>query len=369
MQSPIDMDSLAGELDSIIETDVKQATQKTFTDAREESNAGSLQRTFIDAMSSLFNNSSATEALVGGVIATAFGGSEAGAKAIPIGMSLGKDRVDGNMQRELAALRQGSTTTFSSPASFVDKQGNPVLFNRRTGKYYVGDREIPASEVRNLTAEESARKTRQGDRSRDQRDEALGQSEKRIGQAERRLEHTIQEAEDLSPKQFEQVTAARQGIEATNYILSLVKNSNIGPVLGRARNVAEFMGMNNPEFTALKQQIGLTLATYQRSMSGLAVTDAERATLEKLLPNTADTWAQFQTKAEGFKKELNRIERRVLDDAKLLQGRGKGFSTSNKERKIKDAKSSGQETIIRRDPRTGRNVIYDAKTKKPLGWE
>jgi hypothetical protein len=119
----------------------------------------------------------------------------------------------------------------------------------------------------------------------------------------------------------------------------------------------------DPKFAAFRATVSDQLSQYIKSLSGLTVSDKERAALLTAVPTVKDKADVFTSKLNEMEKRLNQYKQIELEDIKKFQGK-----TSKEPTSPSPAPAPVENVIIRRDPKTGRNVKYDAATKKPLGW-
>lgn len=119
----------------------------------------------------------------------------------------------------------------------------------------------------------------------------------------------------------------------------------------------------DPDFAAFRATVSDQLSQYIKSLSGLTVSDKERQALLTAVPTVEDKYDVFNSKLKEMERRLAGYKDAELKSAKEFQGKApkKGSSESA-------APAPVENVIIRRDPKTGRNVKYDAATKKPLGW-
>lgn len=116
----------------------------------------------------------------------------------------------------------------------------------------------------------------------------------------------------------------------------------------------------DPDFAAFRATVSDQLSQYIKSLSGLTVSDKERQALLTAVPTVEDKYDVFNSKLAEMEKRLGGYKSAELAAAKDFQGK----TPKNPQQ----AAESSSAVIIRRDPKTGRNVKYDAATKKPLGW-
>lgn len=309
-----------------VEEAVPQAVNQEFETKISGSNPGSLERTFLKGIQSMFRESNATEALIGSAIAGIFGGSEAGAAAVPIGLKLGEGRIQNQARLEqieaLSTRKGGTPGKFQQAVDIVDsRSGNPAVFNPNTGQYQdATGNPIPFEFLKNI------RDTRVGisKESLDfRKDIGVKNLEERIKNREFREE----EARDLGATQLKEVINADIAISQTDDMLSAFEDPIIGPVAGRVQSMVQlWTGQSDPKFTALKTKADLLLQSYGRAISGTAMSKEERAILRATLPSVNDSPQNFKVKAQEFRAQLTRIKEANLKNPERLQGRGPGIA-------------------------------------------
>lgn len=88
----------------------------------------------------------------------------------------------------------------------------------------------------------------------------------------------------------------------------LSEGVNTGKFAAAKQAGKEAIGIGQPEdFTVLQQATGKNLAQFIKSISGAAVSDQERATLEKLVPNVGQTDKTFDVQLNAMEDELKRM--------------------------------------------------------------
>ena len=325
-----------------LDTNVVKAIDTTYAQKEAETNPGSLERTFLKSLKSMFNQTSGIEAAGAAVIASMFGGSEAGAAAFGIGQKLGQDRI-GNLQRgaqlEIQAEmvdarknRTGAAGKFQKAEDTVDaRNGDTLVFNPNSGTFQNTEgKAVPSKYIKNL------RDVRTGI-SRDSlglRD-VLGRGN--LSERVKGREFKEVEAQDLGAAQLKDVINADVSISQTKDLMSNFKDPVIGPVLGRAQTMAEaWTGKSDPKFTKLKTQTELVLQSYGKFISGTAMSDQEKVRLERTLPSVNDSPQNFQIKAREFDRQAKNIKNKTLGAAKKYQGRGPGVELEGRDKQLLD---------------------------------
>lgn len=164
----------------------------------------------------------------------------------------------------------------------------------------------------------------------------LGQQEKRIAQADERLDvqreketgkqkrfersQTFKEEEkqEISDKQTEDITQYDMGNDVLDRIEDQFAASEefLGPYASRIEDKASLVpGVEkDPEFVKMQALVGDQLAKYVKTLSGTAVSDEERARLEKNIPMMTDKPGEFKAKIKIFRDTLNEAKKRTISN-------------------------------------------------------
>jgi len=320
------------ELNFEAEEMANEAIQKTYDEGVATSNPGSFKRKQLESLKSFFDSPVSYGAVVGQALAGIVGGSAAGAAATPIAMGFNQMANQRYLQNQLISSRESIAAANASRKTQQDPKLNQNLIHADTGETLavvggkVVDQEgkpVPVNKQKNLL---DTRETRL----EDQGNERIDISKFTADTGRKSYELRAEEAKDLSPKQFDSVTGARQALESIDKIDALFKDTSVGPIIGRVKKISEIAGLNEEAFTAISQEIAFTVQGYQKAISGLTVTEGERKFLENNLPKITDSPKVFTTKSKGFRNMLEKLERRTIKDAAELQGRGPGIKEETK---------------------------------------
>lgn len=142
----------------------------------------------------------------------------------------------------------------------------------------------------------------------------LDLGDKTYGLKEKTQNWREKEKGELSDKQVEAVDSLDQTMGVIDEIDELKPAFGTGPLTSRVADFRRATGFDDAKMTAFKQKLGRNLANYIRSMSGLAVTDQERAYLTTLVPNDKLDDAAFLESIKTFRNELERTKSRKLEN-------------------------------------------------------
>lgn len=181
----------------------------------------------------------------------------------------------------------------------------------------------------------------------------LEQQDKRIAQADERLNiqreketgkqkrfdrsqsFKEEEKQEISDKQTEEITQYDMGNDVLDRIEEQMAASEqfLGPYSSRIEDKSSLIpGVEkDPQFVKMQALVGDQLAKYVKTLSGTAVSDEERARLEKNIPMMTDKPGEFKTKLATFRKTLNDAKKRTIGN---IEKQGKNPS------KFKDGKQS-----------------------------
>lgn len=350
-----------------VEEDVLKAGNEVLAEGMATSNPGSFKRKQIESLKSFFDSPVSYGAVVGQALAGIVGGSQAGAAATPIAMGfnqMANQRYMQNktldMQQKLLEQRQdnqqSNRSNLQATQDVIDVRTNESLsYDKRLGKYINQEgTPVPTQFQRNLKIDREERLDKNQAKSLSQRDTSISITKEA-------LDFRKEESKDLSAKQQETIQNAEVAIDQTKELLTSFKDPVIGPVVGRAQTMAQvWTGRSDPAFTRLKTQTDLLLQAYGKAMSGTAMSDNERARLEKTLPSVNDSPQNFKIKAEEFEKQLKRIKSVTIETSSKYQGRGPGVVEKQSAKPVKE---------IERRTKDGKIAIFDEETKQFLRYK
>ena len=129
---------------------------------------------------------------------------------------------------------------------------------------------------------------------------------RRTNLSEKRLEHYKKEKDEPTPAQIEQFV----GLKEANDLLNKMKESKIekgidtGPIANVRNKIAQFIGIDDPVVSTLRQDFVDTLSKKVKTLSGTAASDKERGFLSFSLPNLSDNDEQFLAKIDNAIKNI-----------------------------------------------------------------
>jgi hypothetical protein len=173
-----------------------------------------------------------------------------------------------------------------------------------------------------------------------------------------------QEDEELKPKEIDTLNS----IDATLDSLERLKGMNTefltGPVEGRISAISRAIGVDSGKKTQLASQMRIILTKYGKQMSGTAIGEKEFDRLEDQLPKETDSNEAFAAKLANFTSELENSRARFINEYGKIRNVEK-FKTRDVLTKP-ETKPNSKNVIVRKDPKSGRRVEYDAETKKAI---
>lgn len=355
-----------------IENEVEKVANKGITDTLTQetanSNPGSLKRNFLDNLKTMFTQSSATEAVIGSVIASAFGGSEAGAAAFDIGRQLGQERIQNKAQQDLLNIRRQQQVrddgAFQVYGYLVDTDGNQVKVQKRTGKFFVGDKEIPANQVLNLNIAEHQRKLKSSKENLEQRKVQF--EDKQDEDRTRKMEKPIKAYEsDPTVKAMNESLLRAEGAKLA------VQNDSVFALPATTRALARLSGeigvLTDQDVGAWKGSQA-ALRRFSRWVKNAAdgkMTEADkRDTLEMIGIYEQVARNRKQTKAREIAKRYASTTKDYSEQQMVDILLGNNSSPSPQE----DSNQEGPREVIRFIPKSQRNAVFDADTKQFIRW-
>lgn len=182
--APVSQEQVAEDISDNVLDGTAEAINTTETEFKNNTAPGSLKRKWVEAMSFMAKQPVSYGAIAGSALAGIFGGSQAGAASIPTAMKfqeLQNKNYNAEQDRmlKLAQMEQEKAIkgeNVQAPSSFSTKEGNPVVFDRKTGKFYsdfANKVEVNPKDVVSLTALESERKQKRADENLKRRDRSL----------------------------------------------------------------------------------------------------------------------------------------------------------------------------------------------------
>ena len=112
---------------------------------------------------------------------------------------------------------------------------------------------------------------------------------------------------------------------------------------------------------AFRSAVGRMSDAYRKLITGAGASNLEIQKLESRLPQPTDTFANFQSKAKSFIKEVERARTQHLSN---LQKVGKNVEPF----KSTEVAAPSNE-VERKDPKSGKTAIFNAETKQFLRWK
>jgi len=196
----------------------------------------------------------------------------------------------------------------------------------------------------------------------------------------------------LSDKQVDKLGDLIASYRSANDIKGMRALNSVGPVEGRLKKAWTDMGFKgNPDFVKLKTEVGTLLASYMKSISGVAISEPEAQRLEKLIPSLKEDKANFLAKLDVFQKQLVRsIESQVdiisigqplrAETARNVFQKGVGDYLDQSRKEKKEAlktimKSKGKISIPKESPKEikqlhdGKWAVFNSETREFLRWE
>lgn len=175
----------------------------------------------------------------------------------------------------------------------------------------------------------------------DLREQGMGQQARHFDTREERLkkgqDFTQAQKDELSDKQVTSIKGFDDTLGALDRIESqLAENEKfLGPYASRAENAKEFIPGQamDPKFAAFQSDVVDTMSQYIKGLSGLTVSDKERAALVKGLPTLGDKPSTFKAKIDATKARLQDMQNRELEAYGKYQGKSAGKAAMDAESK------------------------------------
>ena len=145
-----------------------------------------------------------------------------------------------------------------------------------------------------------------------QRDAELAKEMKELDEMEKDVRKRLEEVRKL---QGDSLSLYRNLADIGN----LKDEVNTGFIMDPMRSVGQYFDLTGPLSNELKVQIGKATAEYIKSISGLAVTDAERKWLLTTIPQTKDDDKLFKDKLRAFVRGVEHTRRSKLVNSGLFE--------------------------------------------------
>lgn len=189
-------------------------------------------------------------------------------------------------------------------------------------------------------------------------DEEFRQKQLRMQDMQRRDSNQMQAraaqekaAEAQSPRGRLEKLNSSDKARFDNALMAIKGLDEMSNALKSGQNTFSVIGDN--DYTAAARRAS---EAFGRMQSGGAINKDEEARFEKALPQVTDSSEMQRKKIQTQRNEmLSRLKTLGFSPEELGLGGTTPVETSNE--------------IERIDPKTGRTVIYDAKTKQPLRWK
>ena len=200
-------------------------------------------------------------------------------------------------------------------------------------------------------------------------DKNLGFKKGQLEFQKEKQQYKVGEEQELSDKQLDSIASFDKVLDISNQIEDQYKNvtKKLGPYASKSENLKDYVPFaeKDPEFVKMQSLVVNQLSQYIKAMSGLTVSDKERAQLERVAPKMEDKPQEFMTKLKQFKNMTNSMKNQELKAMKNYQGKNvQGYSPEKKGPSI-----SQPSNIITRMTKDGRKAMFDADTKKFIKYE
>ena len=174
--------------------------------------------------------------------------------------------------------------------------------------------------VQTMKADLAAQQEDRRQKSLQLRERGLDIKEGAEDRRERQFKHKIEEKDELSDKQTEQINAFDTGQNLITKIRDLFPKAkdDLGFYASKFEEGKKFVpGMErDSDFVAMQQMVGTQLADYVKQISGAAVSEEEAQRLAKNIPSVNDKPNEFMRKLDEFEKILQENRKISLDSYK-----------------------------------------------------
>lgn len=161
-------------------------------------------------------------------------------------------------------------------------------------------------------------------------------------------------------------------IEAQEKVIEQALNSIDKITVGTGPNTPDFLIKQDKDgqmFMNALSNLSITkLANTFKGMSKAVDSETERKIFEKSLPSTGYSVEVNKKLLNDLKEALQSLKQKTQNKVKELKQApsDKEKKSVSQDLKNQQSESNSENVIVRRDPKSGRRVEYDAETKKPI---
>lgn len=189
-----------------------------------------------------------------------------------------------------------------------------------------------------------------------------------------RVENAIRsdkEKNELSDKQTGEITDITNTLDEIRGVHSRAGGfkDKLGPTISKVEEAKEgfagpvvraVAGPIDEQYVKFRSDAKALQGAYQKLISGLTVSEAERKELRSYIPNADMPYASFKANAEAFERRAQQLLDKKLGSMKKFQGKNVGGYSQDEAPKANE---------VERKTADGKTAIFDAETKKFLRYK
>lgn len=195
------------------------------------------------------------------------------------------------------------------------------------------------------------------------------QGGKRIDLAADKLNWQKVEKDELSDKQTESLSTIDNALLDLNDAMKFKVDVNTGRIEASSDYVKKLLGNQDPNMVNLKMALGNALADRKREITGTAASDSEAKFIESItVPDPSMNDELFMSTLQNAIRRVERYRALKLDSFKK-QGKNPEAFEKPFDPDAKKTETAPANEVVRRDPKSGKNAVFNAETKEFIRWE
>ncbi|MGL5079362.1 MAG: hypothetical protein ACRDBG_26475, partial [Waterburya sp.] len=177
------------------------------------------------------------------------------------------------------------------------------------------------------------------------------------------------EKDELSDKQTESIAAVDSVLLDLNDAMNFKVDVNTGRIESSSDYIKKLLGKQDPNMVNLKMALGNALADRKREITGTAASDQEAKFIESItVPDPSMDDALFMSTLQNAIRRVERYRELKLDSYKK-QGKNPEAFKEQFDPNAKKVETAPANEVVRRDPKSGKNAVFNSETKEFIRWE
>lgn len=175
------------------------------------------------------------------------------------------------------------------------------------------------------------------------------------------------EAEELTPKQVEEVLKIDNTLDQIEAIEGIKPLFDTGPIASRLASFRQAAGVDDAQRTAFKTQVGRLMVNYMRDISGAAIAEPEAQRLMSFIPNEKFSDEAFVEAMKKFKDEYETSRARKIYTYKIA-GKSGADNLKNRTSRQELVKQTYPKIVFKGNEQTTVENESEEKEAKAEGW-